>query len=245
GYGPLLEKDWGIRVDNGVRIIYVQPDLQTGRGFSVVKQHVSHLPVTGFTDHPAGKPMQGTRFLIADACRLEMLAEVPEGITRREVLIIPSKETYIGADPANLVEIVNVINDPNSGGRIDPVHPPLRGPFDLMLTCERRSGETDQGRIGVISFGKSLADPHLLQPVVAAGKSIRLDPPPKENLDLLVNTMYWLNGTEEYIGRGPVPTPRIGAIDENKLTLIRYGVWAVWPAMVFAPGIILWSIRRR
>ncbi|MFQ5502122.1 MAG: hypothetical protein ACE5EQ_07445 [Phycisphaerae bacterium] len=245
GYEPLLEKDWGLRIDNGVRIIYVEPDIETGHGFSVVRQHVSHLPVTGFTDHPIGKPMRGTRFLITDACKIESVGDTPKGITRRDVLSIPSKETYIGADPEMLVEIVNAINDPDSQGRIDPRRQPEHGPFSLMVTCERKAGETSKGRIAVIAFGTSLTDRHLMQPVIAESKSIQLDPPPKENLDLFINAMYWLNGTEEYIGRGPVPIPRIGAIDGRELQWTRAFVWAIWPAMVFAPGIILWMIRRR
>jgi hypothetical protein len=81
--------------------------------------------------------------------------------------------------------------------------------------------------------------------VVRAGDVLRLDPPPRENLDLFVNSLYWLQGQSQWIARGPVPVPRVEAIEAGELTALRVFVWAGWPALVFAPGILLWWIRRK
>ena len=79
----------------------------------------------------------------------------------------------------------------------------------------------------------------------AGGEKLRLDPAPTEVVDLFVNSLYWLMEQPQWIARGPVPVPRIQPIEVGQLKLLRVFVWGIWPALVFAPGIILWAIRRR
>ncbi|MFQ5430353.1 MAG: hypothetical protein ACE5E1_08600, partial [Phycisphaerae bacterium] len=245
GYAPLLEGDWGLRVDNALRVVYVEPDLTTGRGFTVGLPQFQHLPVNGFTDNPIGKPMRGTRFLVSDACRIEPTAKVPDGITTERVLTVPRNENYIGADVDEIIEIVEKVNAPESGGVVELKHRPRLGPFDLMVTAERREGDQRKGKIAVMSFGGSLTDRFLKQPVLADVQKVRFDPPPTENLDLFVNALYWLADKPAYIGRGPVPVPRVEAIDAQQQRLLRAFVWIIWPVAVFVPGLVLWYVRRR
>jgi len=245
GYAPLLEKDWGIRVDNATRIVAVQPDLETPNGFKVVLREFGHMPVTGFLDNPIGKPMQGTRFLVTDACVLEPTDPPPDGVKLQVVARIPKKEQYIGASVDDIIEIADIINNPKSRGVVQLNRPPRYGPFDLMLTAERHQGDKRKGKIVVMGFGGSLSDRYLRQAVLANAETIKLESPPTENLDLFVNALYWLDDKEAYIGRGPVPVPRVHAIAAGQLNTMRWFVWAVWPALVFVPGIFLWYIRRR
>lgn len=134
-------------------------------------------------------------------------------------------------------------------------------PFDLVVAATRKAPkpkdmkpesdsestktEPDDSRIVVMSIGQSFTDAYLQQPVVADFEKIRFDPAPTENLDLLVNAVYWLNDTPEYIGRGPVPVPRINAISSGDQRTIRMLLFGIWPALVLAPGIVLWFLRRR
>ena len=132
-------------------------------------------------------------------------------------------------------------------------------PFNLVVGARRSNGknaaktddttgppampqETD---VVVMSIGQSYTDAFLTQPVTPTFNQIRLDPPPTENLDLFVNAVHSLNGTSEYIGRGPVPVPRIEAISSSDQTKIRLLLFGAWPALVLAPGIVLWFMRRR
>jgi hypothetical protein len=62
---------------------------------------------------------------------------------------------------------------------------------------------------------------------------------------LFINVLYWLQGQSQWIARGSVPVPRVEPIEAGELTALRVFVWAGWPAMVFAPGILLWWIRRK
>ena len=245
GYGPVLENDWGIRVNNALRIVSVKPDLESANGFTVVLREFGHLPVTGFLEHPIGKPMRGTRFLVTDACPLEHVGALPDGVETEVVASIPENERYIGASVGEIMEIADIINNPKSGGVVQLGRSPRYGPFDLMLTAQRHEGDKRKGKIVVVGFGGSLLNQYLTQPVLADAEKIRLDPPPMENLDLFINALYWLDDKEGYIGRGPVPVPRVHAIAAAELNRMRWFVWAVWPALVFVPGVVLWYIRRR
>ena len=204
GYGPLLENDWGIRVNNALRLVSVKPDLESANGFTVVLREFGHLPMAGFLDHPIGKPMRGTRFLVTDACVLEHSEPRPDGVETEVVARVPQNERYIGASVDESMAIADIINNPKSGGVVQLGRSPRYGPFDLMLTAERHEGDKRKGKIVVVGFGGSLLNGYLTQPVLADAEKIRLDPPPTENLDLFINALYWLDDKEGYIGRGQV-----------------------------------------
>jgi len=245
GYGQLLEEDWGIKLDNSRRIVWIEPDRQKANTLSVVPRRFNHMPAGRFLDHPIGKPMRGTRFFINDACPIEIKGEPPKGVTVSGILQVPMKENYIGAKIAELIRIIDQLQNRAAEGKVTLTPFPSRGPFDVMVAAERYDGEKSKGKIVVCGFGASLRDDYLKSPVVAGGDVLRLDPPPTENEDLFVNTLYWLQGQTQWIARGPVPIPRVEPIEAGELTALRVLVWAVWPALVFAPGIVLWWVRRR
>ncbi|HVP13027.1 MAG TPA: hypothetical protein VMV94_17765 [Phycisphaerae bacterium] len=245
GYGPLLDQDWGIRIDNSRRITWVEPDRRAPNTFMVRGNRFGHMPASGFTDQEIGKPLRGTRFLINDACPIDIKKDLPAGVTTSLVLQIPHKENYIGATISELIHIIDQVRQQSSEGRVTLTSEPRYGPFDVMVTAQRKDGDNSKGRIIVVSFGGSYRDDYLENPVLAEGQTIRFDPPPTEDADLFVNALYWLSGHPEWIARGPMPVPRITQIDRSKLTAMRIFVWGVWPAVVFLPGIVLWVIRRR
>jgi hypothetical protein len=244
-YAPILEQDWGLRIRNDLRMVEIDPDLETADGFRVALPKFQHLPVNGFADHVIGKPMRGTRFLITDACSIERTEATPDGVDTQTVLSIPQREQFIGATVDEIIQIVNRLNDPKGDGVVRLDTRPTLGPFDLMVTSHRRVEDHDKGRIAVIAFGGSLRDAFVNQDVLANADPIRFAPPPTENLDLLVNAVYWLNDQGAYIGRGPVPVPRVQAIDPGELKLTKFGVMLLWPLVAISPGVILWFIRRR
>lgn len=245
GYGPLLEQDWGIRVRNGRRVIWIEPDRQKANTLMVVLPRFNHMPVGGFMEHPASAPMKGTRFLVVDACPIELKEELPEGVTVESMVRISSRENYIGVELSELVRIIDEIRNTRNQGKVTLVPFPARGPFDIMVAAERYQGGESKGKIAVVGFGASLNDEYLKNPVMADSQRLRLDPPPTENVDLFVNTLHWLQGQTQWIARGPVPVPRVEAIEPGELAGLRVFVWGIWPVVVFAPGVLLWWVRRR
>ncbi len=245
GYRQLLEEDWGILIDNTQRLVWIEPDRQKPNTFMVVPRRFQHLPTIGFLEHPIGAPMQGTRFLINDACPLRVKKELPAGVTVQTVLRIPDRENYIAADLPQIIQLIDQVRNPRSEGKVTLPDLPSSGPFELMVAAERRDGEKMRGRVVVLGFGASLRGDYLENPVMAEGETLRLDPPPTEGVDLFVNSLYWLQGRPEWIARGPGAVPRIRPIEAGSRTGLRVFVWGVWPALVLAPGILLWWIRRR
>ncbi|MBN2562285.1 MAG: hypothetical protein JXQ75_15275 [Phycisphaerae bacterium] len=245
GYGPLLANDWGIVVDNSRRVVWIEPDRQKANTFMVAHRLFNHMPAGGFLDHPVGKPMQGSRFLINDACTIKVKDKLPEGVTVETVLRIPDKENYIGASLSEIIQIIDQLQNRRTEGKVTLDPPPEHGPFDVMVTAERREGEESKGKIAVIGFGASVRGDYLENPVVAPGDVLRLDPPPTENADLFVNTLYWLQGQTQWIARGAVPVPRVEPIAATSLMALRVFIWGVWPAAVFAAGVVMWWVRRR
>jgi hypothetical protein len=244
GYGPLLDQDWGLRIENSRRITWLEPDLRTPNSFLVKANRFGHMPASGFTDQEIGKPLHGTRFLITDACPIQIKTDLPAGVTTSVVLQIPNKENYIAASMSELIRIIDQVRQQTSEGKVTLGSEPTHGPFDVMVTAQRKEGDKNKGRIAVISFGGSLRDEYLESPVMAESQTIRFDPPPTEDADLFVNTLYWQSGHPEWIARGPMPVPRIEQIPRSKLTAMRIFVWGAWPAAIFLPGIVLWYIRR-
>ncbi|OWY70423.1 hypothetical protein B7486_16685 [cyanobacterium TDX16] len=245
GYGPLLDSEWGIEVDNSRRITWLDPYRAKENSYQVVPPKFIHMPAAGFTDSPIGSPLRGTRFLVTDACPLEKKSELPSGVSLKTVMSIPDTQNYIGASMAELMEIIERVQDPGSQGIITLTNPPVGGPFDVMLTGERVAEGKSKGKLVVMGFGASIRDDYLTQPVVAESQQLRLDPPPTENADLFVNALYWLSGQPELISRGPVPVPRIEQIASSEMRVLGVLVWAVWPVVIFLPGIIAWAVRRR
>lgn len=116
---------------------------------------------------------------------------------------------------------------------------------DATTQDSKKADQPDVTKVVVMSTGQSFLDDFVENKVVASFEPLRLDPPPSENLDLLANTVNWLNGTPEYIARGPVPVPRIGAISSGEQQTIRVLLLGAWPALVLGIGLVLWFLRRR
>ncbi len=267
-YGAMLREEWGLDVRTDRRIVSVEPDRESAYGFRVNAKEFQYLPVTGWTDQPIGQPMAGTRFLVLDASPIEAKPEAAQGVSRETILTIPRREQFISAGIEEIVTIIDTIRDPESDGRVEFGEAPRTGPFDLMVAATREgktaaAAKTEGGddpaaeagpasqkagepasRIVVMAFGRALVDEYLSQPVVVSVNPIRFEPPPTECLDLFVNALYWLTD-HSYIGRGPVPVPRVHEVSGGELAMIRWFVWGIWPVLVFVPGVFLWYVRRR
>lgn len=245
GYDPVLASDWGLRFDNGTRVVAVDPD-QKSEGFTVNVQKFSYMPLTGFLDQPIGSPMIGTRFLATDCAPIDKLEETPKNVKLEPVVEIPDRPSYIGVGIDGLIQIVNQINNPKSAGVVElDKSIAQHGPFNLMYAAIKQSDDgKSQTRMVVTSLGSCIRDRYVKQPVLVDTQRARFAPEPKEALDLFVNTMYWLNSDEGYIGRGPVPVPRVRALTAHEQLVTKTIVWFAWPGVIIAVGGILWFFRR-
>lgn len=244
-YEKLLSDDWGLEVDSGRRICYLLPDSKAPDTYGVSELRFNYMPVSGFSDSDLARPLRGTRFLVNDACPIVQKPTTPQGVTLSKVLSIPESETHFAPDIPLLLHIVRTVLDPESEGLVQ-LPGVKRGPFDLMITGERKEGDKDTGRIALMSFGMSLSDAFLDRPI-KADKSSRFKflPPPRESLDLVVNSVYWLQGQPKRISRGPIMNPTVEPIDKATKPLLSWLVYGIWPVLIFLPGIFLWYVRRK
>jgi len=213
----------------------------------VAPRRFTHMPANGFTAQPIGEPMRGTRFLVNDACPIEIRKELPAGVSVATVLRIPPRENYIAAKLPEMFHIINQLQNFSDEGRVTLSPFPSKGPFDIIVAAERSEGGTSKGKVVVLGCGSSLREDFVKNPVpvIGAGDVLKLDPEPTENLDLFVNALYWLQGQTRWIARGPVPVPQVEPIEAGMLRALRAFTYGVWPLIVFAPGVFLWWVRRR
>lgn len=245
-YEPILESDWGITVKNDKRIVWVEPEPSQADSFKVVGPRFRYLPAGGFSDaNPLSKPSRGTRFMVNDACPISLSAKVPEGVTRESVQTLYESENLIAAGIQDIIRIVDYIQRQENEGVVSLGTHLDHGPFDLMVVADRHEGDKSKGRIAVMGYGGSLTDPYITQPVVRPGETIRFDPPPTEIVDLVINTLHWLQGQTSWIARGPAPRPTIRPIPKSQMASLQVLVWAVWPVLVFLPGVFFWYVRRK
>ncbi len=257
GYNPLLESTFNVRIDNGVRVMNVTPDPRTANAFFINALRFSYMPLIGYADHPVTSPMQGTRSLADSAAPVLVLdgdSTSSDGATTQPassdisyttLLEIPDREEYISADIDSFIQIANEVNSSRGDGALNLGRPLQRGPFKLMVACEKPANEDRTTRVIVAGLAACFADQYLNNKVPVSLEQFRSESEPSENLDLLLNSIYWLNETPELIGRGPVPVPRIERIPTGSRGYIQAFFWAIWPAVVLAPGLFLWFMRRR
>ena len=255
GYNPLLESMFDVRLDNSTRVMKVIPDRRAPDAFQIDLASFSHMPIIGYADHPITSPMQGTRSL-ADApapivfvdsdAKDDAITSKPASsdVTRISLLEIPKREEYIGADIDSIIQIVNKINSGRSDGVVSLGRPLDHGPYKMMVVCEKSFEDDKTARIIVAGLGQCFVDPFLQNRTLASANPVRFESPPTENLDLLLNSVYWLNDTPELIGRGPVPVPRIEQVPTEGRRFIRAFFLGIWPAVILAPGLFLWFMRR-
>jgi len=244
-YGKLLSDDWGLELDTGRRICYLLPDSKAPDTYGVSELRFNYMPASGFSDSDLGHPLRGTRFLVNDACPIVQKPSTPAGVTLSKVLSIPESETHFAPEIPVLLHIVRTVLDPESEGLVQ-LPGVKRGPFDLMITGERKEGDKEKGRIALLSFGMTLSDGFLDRPI-KADKSSRFKflPAPREALDLVVNSVYWLQGQPKRISRGPIMNPTVEQIDKASKPLLSWLVYGIWPVLIFLPGIFLWYVRRK
>lgn len=238
-----LKDNWGVTVESGYRVTWVVPDNRNPDKLSVDAERFQMMPLNSFTDQPIGKPFQTYPVRIFEAAPLKLADSPPAGVKLDPVLNVPPGEEYVGADVNSLVRIINEIANPANNGLVARSPTLLRSPFTLMVAG---TNETTKAKSVVLAAGRSLADTFISRPMFKQvnGRLVS-EPPPTTNVELMTNSVFWLLGQDKLIASGPPAAPSVKSIDPDKMTFLRVLTYGVWPALVFAPGIFIWYLRRR
>ena len=244
GYAEFLENVWGVDVKISHRVLRGIRDTQHPDRFSIDPIEWGYLPLSNFTDHPIGKPLKARRLLMAEACPVMVAASQPADVKVEPVLKAP--ETNDVWAESDIMRIMMVIREGRDDSTFTMSEKAIRPPFSIVQAAEN----TKTGaKIVVMGAGYSFVDGYLSRGVPRLqGKQARVafstDPPPTENVDLMLNAAYWLAGKPELIAAGPAPVPRITSVEPERKNVV-WVLTAAWALAVLVLGGVMMFIRRK
>jgi hypothetical protein len=243
-----LEEDWGVRARTNYLIVAGQPTDQPGT-YRLLVDRISYFPLSSFTDHPVGKPLQGQRLFWPMMCPVSHDAgALPAGVSVSPLLTLPETSTNVWAsrNPEALFENVRM-----RGNEVSPDYAggDLKVPLTVALAASRNPVQDAQpapARIVVMGMAIGLMDEYVNSSILGLTEgTVQTYDPPRANPDLIVNSVYWLIGKERFIASGPA---RIEPVrDMSRAT--RATLWIVCvivlPVAVLGAGGIVMLLRSR
>ncbi len=260
GYHQMLRDEWGIDVKFNNRVIRGVRDTQDPDAFGIDILQWTFMPLSSFTDQPIGAPLKARRLLMAEVCPVVPAEKVPDGVTIEPVLEVPTTARDMWATD-DITDIIMAVSEGRQDSTFRVPANAMRPPFPVILAARKAApapatapgtqpAEVGQAesRVVVMGVGLSFIDGYLSRRVPRLeGKTrtrLATDPPPTENVDLMVNALYWLTGRPDMIAAGPAPVPLIGEIrpaQQQRVWMLAAG-WAF--AVLIAGGVVM-MVRRK
>lgn len=195
----------------------------------------------------------------------------PENVTVQPVLTVPAGVRDTWAETQQYMQMLfYYIQTGQREGKYEKVAGrSLEPPFAVVLAATKKieptirpageeagEGEADDRapardhrRVVVLGMGRSFTDDYLQQRVPrleSDGKraSFSTDPPPLEDVELLVNAACWIGGRDDMIAAGPPDIPRVPALSKQAETtsLVVVLAWAV--AIGVVGGVVMMARRK-
>jgi hypothetical protein len=246
--GEWLTEQWGIEPDSGHLVLPCVPDTEKPGRYRIDLLRFNHLPLSTFSDHRVGAPLQGQRMLWSLLCPVQ-IGQVPEGVTAEPLLSVPAGWNDTWAT-ARVEQIRAALDTRGSYVRPDVEAGDITAPFPVAVAASR-SQQADPNaapaRLIVAGVGAGLTDGYI------DGRILRLRPdggtytadPPIGNADLVINGMYWLTGADAYIASGPARGTPVRLISESGQRFLWLLCVVVLPLAVVGIGGVVMLWRRR
>ncbi len=245
---PYLEADWGIQARTDYLVIpALRSETEPGR-FNLAVTRLSHLPLNAYTDHPIGAPLRGQRTLWTMISPLKDNVRSIPGVKVTPVLTVPDDGDPTWATP----DVGRILQAYYAGERSyvapDYERQDLPAPFPVVLAASRDADPAQDrrpARIVVVGVGAGVIDPFLTDRVPSGPQLTQTLDPPAANADLIINSVYWLSGREDYIAAGPVHIQPVANLPRSAMR----SLWIVYvlglPLGVLATGGLVLLLRRR
>ncbi len=246
GLDGYLRKEWGIDARTNYRVVMASPDEQRPGMYRLNLEWFYYMPISAFTDHPIGEPLQARRMLWNDLCPVVPSDNAPENVELEPLLKVPaaySGNTWATNDIRSLIE--SVMEGQGSTFSPDYEGGDTRPPFAVAMAAVREGD--NPARIVVLGCGASLTDTHLDQPAIrfdSGGNLARTDPP-GGNAEVVINSVYWLIGRQRYIASGPAQIRPIEMIDSGTQNALQVACLLGLPLIVLAVGGLVMFFRRK
>ncbi len=242
-----LKSDWGIEPLTKFIVFPASRDPQQPDRLTPNPQWFSHMPLSAYTDHPIGKPLQGRRTLWPMVCPVTAVSTLPEGVSVRPVLRVPASMDTVWASRhfMDLVRQFQVAEQSAVSPQFDDGD--MRPPFPVAMAATRSGAPTADTRIVVLGIGVGLINGYLNEPVLQLREDggSRLTDPPSANADLVINSCLWLTGWDQYIASGPTYIHPIEMVDPVEMDILWTTYVVGIPAIVLAVGMVVMALRRR
>ncbi len=248
-YNDYLIKNWGIDVRAEAVLLFGLPDEESGK-FLLDINKLAYMPLNSFSDHPVGKSLRGRRLAWKHICPIiiEPKDKRPAGVDIQDVLTVPETMTNIWATD-DLVALGKELHF--SGGNLISPHydkGDMKVPL-VVAAAATRAGEPSEdiapSRIVVLGLGGGLDDAYLTAPRESVEGGYRTAQPPRGNVDLIVNSVYWLTGRESFIAAGPLRFKPVGDMSQTTQNILWSACVIALPLTVLAIGGVVMLIRRR
>lgn len=245
-----LRSDWGIDIRTSYTVIQGTPAAGKPGEYQLDLIAILSMPLSTFSDHPIGKPLRGRRMYWPLLCPVSILPDGPTGVESQPILQIPGTSRNVWAT-GDFYELYTTLEQTESGTiRPDFESGDLKPPLDIVVAATRageEEGNIKPSRLVAMGLGMGLTDMYVAEPLrtINAEGGYETAPPPRENLDLMVNTAYWLVGREPFIATGPSRIEPVAAMSN----LERHLLWAMCvfglPLAVGAIGLAVLIMRSR
>ena len=143
-----LKKDWGVEVKRDYRVLAGVPDPDQPGMYKVDILSINYLPLSTFSDHPIGKPLQGQRMLWTEVAPLGVAEndagkkEPPQGVRHQSLLSVTEDRTDVWA-PKEINRLFDAIRAQQTG-LIKAGAGDITAPFDLAVVAERKAAAAER-----------------------------------------------------------------------------------------------------
>ena len=203
----------------------------------LVSSRMRTSPALDLRDQPIAEGIGGLRLGLQLAAPLNILDPLPEGVTVEAIVKTEESENIWAI--GDLRRFSQEMQENNGYRKGDD---DVSSPHVLAVAAENDKG----GKAVIISSFDFATDAYSrARMTVRSGRMVVVQPFPG-NMELMLNSVFWLNDNDNRIGAGPLAQVRlIGKIDKGALRAWRWTVWAGWPAMALIVGAVICFIRRR
>jgi hypothetical protein len=263
GYADYLRKTWGIdALCNTLVIPAVADETQPGV-YRYAPVRFAYTPLSAFTSHPIGRPLQAQRVLWTFLAPILLTATHPPHVRVQPVLEVPANWHSTWATQ-RLTELLAQLDSPSATIRPDYAAGDIAAPFPVAVAATRTARKLPSAtttttaasaptsapaaaRIVVMTLGAGLVDDYLDQRVgqFDARNTLVFSDPPRTNADVVVNSVYWLIGREALIAAGPVQVRPVAMISPATMNVLRIATLLGLPLAVVAIGAAVLLGRRR
>jgi len=234
-YADYLKNEWGIEVDTSALLIQTT---NTAPGkYQVTRRDFYNMDDVEVTDFPiVAGPL--SRELALPACApLKLPDTPPDGVTYHRLVYIPDRDNVWGVKNLQVYE-----EQLRQKEYLSRVPTDLAAPFDLAVAATK-----GDAKIVVVSSADFAVDDVAFMQAMSIGPhglTIRSRNP--GNVSLMINSMHWLNGNDEFMNIGePIEAAVLKIGSTATVRKVQALTIFAWPMVALLFGAVVWLVRRR